>query len=78
MLTNVNITWRKKMDNVEITFEYKSFKGKVYFNEKENIWCGYSQQIINTFTFYANTLEQLLEEFKISVEDYIEFTQLDD
>jgi predicted HicB family RNase H-like nuclease len=52
---------------------YKNYKAKIIYLEKENIFHGEVINIKDVITFQGTTVNELKQEFIVSIEDYFEF-----
>jgi predicted HicB family RNase H-like nuclease len=53
------------------TIEYESFIGYIHFDEKDNIFYGKIEGINDLITFEGRTVNEIIENFKNSVDNYI-------
>lgn len=53
--------------------EYKGYVARVEFDESANVFHGQVLNIRDVITFEGRSVDELRDEFKNSVEDYLEF-----
>ena len=54
------------------TFEYKGYIGSIEFNQQDNIYHGKLINVNGLISYHGNTLEDLENDFKDSVDMYTE------
>ena len=53
--------------------EYKGYHAEFEFDNDTNYWCGWLYGIKDLVTFGGETKEEAEKDFKVAVEDYLEF-----
>ena len=53
--------------------EYKGYAGKVEYDDEAGIFHGEVINLRDVITFQGNSVEELRHEFRISIDDYLEF-----
>ena len=55
--------------------EYKGYQGKVEFDDEDNLFHGEVLNIRDVITFQGQSVDEILTEFRASIDDYLAFCE---
>lgn len=71
MISNDVVFDKSKLNSKDACLSYKGYEGKVHYDGEGECFCGRITNIWDFVPFLADTEEEIADEFKAAVDDYI-------